>query len=76
MNAKGRKKLLGLGLDNKDGHVRITTGKNFTVYSGSEVTHERMQEVCIKFNEKLDRKGKQLDDLSHPEIADLLHRST
>ena len=35
--AKTRKKawLLGLGLDGKDGHTRITTGENFKLVGGS-----------------------------------------
>ena len=74
MNARSKKAhLLGLGLDNRDGHVRITKGENFTILSGSEPTHERMQELCIKFNEKLERRGKKLEDLSKTEITDLLH---
>ena len=31
--------LLGLGLDGKDGHTRITTGENFKLVGGSEETH-------------------------------------
>ena len=68
-------RLLGVGLDNDDGHVRITTGRNFALVSGSEATHERMQEVCIKFNEQLDRRGRELADLSRDEVIDLLHKS-
>ena len=40
--------LLGMGLDNKDGHVRATKGENFRLYGGSKETHERMQEKAIK----------------------------
>lgn len=64
--------LLGLGLDNKDGHVRVTQGENFSIFSGSEETHERMQRSCIKLNEKLARKGKRLEEASHEEVRDLL----
>jgi hypothetical protein len=67
-----RAHMLGLGLDNKDGHVRVTQGANFSIFSGSEETHERMQRSCIKLNEKLARKGKRLDDASHEEVRDLL----
>jgi hypothetical protein len=65
-------RILGLGLDNEDGHVRITKGENFEVYMGSEETHERMQETCIKINEKLGSKGKRLEDLSRKEFIDLV----
>ncbi len=68
----GRAHLLGLGLDNKDGHVRVTQGENFSIFSGSDETHERMQRSCIKLNEKLARKGRRLDDATHEEVRDLL----
>ena len=60
--------LLGLGLDSKDGHVRITKGNNFRVFGGSEETHEYLQEKCIKFNEQLKRKGKALEELNKEEF--------
>ena len=63
--------LLGLGLDNKDGHVRVTRGENFHLLGGSEETHESMQEKCVKFNEKLKGRGKQLADLNRDEFRDL-----
>ena len=66
-----RKKLLGVGLDNDDGHRRLTRGKNYHLIGGSQETHETMQEKCIKFNEKLDARGKELDDLEHGEFLDL-----
>jgi hypothetical protein len=64
-------KLLGFGLDNKDDKVRITRGKNFHLLGGSQETHQSMQEKCVKFNEKLDRRGKQLEDLGQDEFLDL-----
>ena len=64
--------MIGLGLDNHDGHVRVTQGDNFSIFDGSEETHERMQRTCIKVNEKLARKGKRLADATHAEIRDLL----
>ncbi len=66
-----RKVLLGLGFDCKDGHVRITKGKNFRLYGGSRETHELMQEKAIKFNEQLTRKRKTLNNLSKKEFYDI-----
>jgi len=68
---KKRAALLGLGLDNDDETVRITRGENFHLLGGSEDTHRQMQEKCIKFNEKLKGRGKQLEDLRHGEFLDL-----
>lgn len=63
--------LLGLGLDAEDGQTRITRGKNFLLYGGSSETHGLMQETAIKFNEKLDRRGKRLEDVSLAELGDI-----
>jgi len=63
--------LLGIGLDNQDGHVRITRGRNFHILGGSHDTHQTMQEQCVKFNEKLEIKGKQLVDLEQREFLDI-----
>ena len=67
-----RARILGVGLDHRDGHVRVTRGKNFDIYLGSEGTHEQLQKTCIKVNEKLDRRGRSLDDLSRDEWVDLI----
>ncbi len=73
---KGRRKaiLLGVGLDNKDGHTRITKGDNFALFGGSESTHAEMQEKAIKMNEHLKRRGKTLDTVSANEFVDIAHK--
>jgi hypothetical protein len=63
--------LLGLGLDNDDGHTRLTRGKNFVLYGGSHDTHAQMQETALKVNEQLDRRGKRLEDVSPRELRDI-----
>jgi hypothetical protein len=67
--------LLGLGLDNDDGHTRLTRGKNFVLYGGSQDTHARMQETAIKVNEQLDQRGKRLEDCSAGELRDIVQRA-
>jgi len=68
---KSRKLLVGLGLDGKDEHIRITTGPNFRLIGGSEETHATMQEKAIKMNEHLQRRGKTLDTISREEFHEL-----
>ena len=63
--------LLGLGFDCRDGHVRITKGKNFRLYGGSKQTHGLMQEKAVKFNEHLHKKQKTLETLSKKEFHDI-----
>jgi hypothetical protein len=67
--------LLGLGLDNQDGHRRITRGEEFLLVGGSAETHERMQDVAIRITESLESKGKRLQDASVEEVADLIRRA-
>jgi len=69
-----KKVLLGLGFDSGDGHVRLTKGKNFRLYGGSEDTHGVMQEKAIKFNEHLNKRKKTLDDISKKEFHDIAHK--
>ncbi|NLK83175.1 MAG: hypothetical protein GX280_03715 [Lentisphaerae bacterium] len=72
-NNKNKKSLmLGVGLDNQDGHKRITKGDNFYLVGGSEESHERMTETAIKVNEKLSSKGKTLEDISEKEFIDIV----
>jgi hypothetical protein len=71
---KGKSLLLGLGFDAKDGHKRITRGKNFYIFGGSKRTHQSMQACCIKFNEELDKKHKNLDQISQKEFHDIAHK--
>ena len=70
-DAKGKARILGVGLDNTDGQARLTRGENFTLVGGSQETHEVMQEKCIKFNERLRERGKKLGQLERNELADL-----
>lgn len=68
--------LLGLGLDNQDGHKRITQAERFTIVGGSEETHGRMTETTIKSMEELKRRGKNLASVEPRELAEIIHKST
>lgn len=67
-------RLLGLGLDNADGHRRLTKGEGFLLAGGSEETHERMTGTVIRTVEDLGRKGRTLADAEPREVADLLRK--
>ena len=62
--------LVGVGLDT-DGHKRVTKGPNFALLGGSAETHEAMTEKVVKINEKLAKKGKQLEEVSREEFDDI-----
>lgn len=71
---KSKALLLGVGLDSKDEHVRITKGPNFQLVGGAKDTHEQMQETAIKFNEELSKRHKRLEDLGPSEFLDIIHK--
>jgi hypothetical protein len=66
---------LGVGLDNKDGHQRLTKADNFLLVGGSAETHEKMQDTAIRFCEKLRRRGKTLRETPVDEAVDMLRES-
>ena len=71
-----RSGLLGVGLDNKDGHKRVTQGENFILVGGSEETHARMTETSIKTMEELKRRHKSLETVSREELCEIINKST
>ena len=60
--------LLGVGLDNTDGHKRITTGEQFALVGGS-------QETVVKTFEELKRREKRLETVDPRELAEIVHKS-
>lgn len=63
---------VGVGLDQQDETRRLTESEHFLLVGGSAETHERMQDVAIRFDEKLKGRGKRLQDASPEEALDLL----
>ena len=68
--------LVGIGLDNKDGHKRITKGEQFAIVGGSEETHGRMTETVVKTFEELKHRRKHLAEVEHKELDEIIHKST
>lgn len=71
----GKAALVGLGLDNSDGHKRITTGEKFAIVGGSEETHGRITETFVKTFEELKHRGKQLEQVDREELGEIIHKS-
>jgi len=67
--------LMGVGLDNRDGHRRVTTGEKFAIVGGSAETHEQLTETALKTFEQLKRRGKDLAEVAVDELADLIRQS-
>ena len=67
--------LIGVGLDGEDGQLRLTRNEDILVLGGSSATHERLQDVSIKFNESLREQGKRLPDAEVQEVIELLRQA-
>jgi hypothetical protein len=67
--------LIGVALDNEDGHKRVTQSEEFLLLGGSEETHERMQDVAIHVTESLKNKGKRLRDAEIHEVIELVQKA-
>ncbi len=67
--------LLGVGLDNEDGHKRITSGEQFLLVGGSAETHEHMTETVVKTFEELKRRDKRLETVDPRELGEIIDKS-
>ena len=65
-------RLLGVGFDSSDEHVRITKGKNHDILMGSDECHEFLQDLCARIEAGLEEQGKSLDDISPDEFTDFI----
>jgi len=68
LNLRG---LLGVGLDGRREELRVTRGANFWLYGGSQDTHGRMVDTALKFNEKIDERGKSIEQINARELAEI-----
>jgi hypothetical protein len=72
MRAEKRKKiirLLGVGFDSEDSHVRITKADNYDVFMGSKESHEYIQQLIHKIEDELKTRGVSLDELTPEEFT-------
>jgi len=65
-------RLLGVGFDGGDGHVRVTKGKSYDVLMGSEESHEYIQKLIQNIEAKLEASNITLDDLSPEEFTEFI----
>ncbi len=54
---RGRAVVVGLGLDEADGHVRYTKGEGFELCGGSDEAHREMQRRAKRIRDEMTRLG-------------------
>ena len=65
-------RLLGVGFDAEDGHVRITKGEKYDVFMGSDESHEYIRKLIQDIEEEIEKRGLSLDDITPDEFAELV----
>ena len=65
-------RLLGVGFDTEDGHVRITKGEKYDVFMGSDESHEFIQQLIQKIEDELENRNLSLDDLTPEEFTEFV----
>jgi hypothetical protein len=65
-------RLLGVGFDAEDGHVRITKGEKYDVFMGSNESHEYIRKLIQDIEEEIEKRGLSLDDITPDEFAELV----
>ena len=65
-------RLLGVGFDADDGHVRITTGERYDVLMGSDGSHEYITELISRIEMEIKQRGLSLDELNPEELGDIV----
>ena len=65
-------RLLGVGFDAEDGHVRITKGEKYDVFMGSDESHEYIRKLIQDIEEEIEKRGLSLDAITPDEFAELV----
>ncbi len=72
VNKKKIIRLMGVGFDAEEGHIRITKGKNYDIFMGSDESHEYIQKLIQKIEVELENRNISLDDLTPDEFTELV----
>ena len=75
MSSRTQKKivrLLGVGYDADDGHVRITMGEKYDVLLGSDESHEYIAQLIARIEEEIGKRGLDLDTLCPEELGEIV----
>lgn len=66
--------IIGICLDNDDGHKRITQAEQFLVMGGSHESHQVLTQACLKVFENLKQTGQRLESLEPDELIDIINK--
>ena len=65
-------RIVGVGLDKEDEHIRITNGENFDIFLGSKGSHEQMQAWIVRIEEALKKQNRSLQEFTPEEFVEFV----
>lgn len=71
-NQKKIIRLLGVGFDAEDGHVRVTKSGNYDVLMGSDASHEYLHDLIKKIEDALKARNMTLDDIPPEKFSEFV----
>lgn len=69
-----RAAIIGLGLDGRDGTRRILKSDQALVVGGSAETHDELVETILRLETELERRGRDLAEVSPEELMEIAWR--
>lgn len=73
-NQKKIIRLLGVGFDAEDGHIRITNSEQYDVLMGSDESHDFIRKLIRKIEDELEAQQLTLDDFTPEEFSEFVKK--
>lgn len=73
-NQKKIIRLLGVGFDAEDGHIRITNSEQYDVLMGSDESHDFIRKLIRKIEDELEAQQLTLDDFTPEEFGEFVKK--
>ncbi len=66
--------LVGVRIDQGDGHRRVSRGKDFVALGGTKEGHEHLRETVSEVSAEVKRRGKDLAEVPGEEFREILDK--
>ncbi len=66
--------MIGICIDNDDGHKRVTQVEQFLVVGGSQESHEVLTLACLKVFENFKQTGKRIESIEPDELIEIINK--
>jgi len=66
--------LVGVRLDEGDGHSRVSRGEDFLAVGGTKEAHEHLRETVAEVSDEVKRRGRAMAEVRRKEFREILAR--